>query len=96
VLPANAEEVAEGDLALVFLISSCFHVNNEGFPVVGYLAEQLAENLDCLVLVHFLMQHAEVLIVLRRLPALIVVAAVNLALLRLVLAEIQPFGREHL
>ena len=42
------------------------------------------------------MKNAEVLIVLGWLPALLVVAAVDLALLWLVLPEIEAFGGEHL
>jgi hypothetical protein len=42
------------------------------------------------------MKHAKVLIVLGWLPALVMVAAVNPALLGLVLSKVKTFLREHL
>jgi len=45
---------------------------------------------------HFLVDIAVVLVVLRRLPALVMLATVYFALLGLVLSEVQAFLREHL
>jgi len=96
VLPADSEEFAKRDLTLVFRVGCTFHICNECFPVLADFAEELAENLDGLVLVHLLMEHAKVLVILGWLPAFFMLATVDFALLGLVLAEVQSFGWEHL
>ena len=71
-------------------------VVDEVLPVLTNFPEELCENLNRLVLMHLLVQHAEVLVVLGGLPALIVMAAVDLGLLGLVLSEVEAFSWEHL
>ena len=91
----NVHESLEDDLTLVILISCCLDIINEDGPVFTHLFEHFGEYINSNVLMHLLMEHAEVLVVLGRLPAFLVVAAVYLALLKLVLTEVKSFSWEH-
>ena len=89
-------EVLEEDLALVFSVGYLLHRVDETAPFPADLPVDLGEDLDGLVLVHLLVDFAVVLVVLSRLPALVMLARVHLALLGLVLSEIEALLWEHL
>jgi hypothetical protein len=63
---------------------------------VADLSEDSCKDLNSLIVVELLVEYAEVFIVCNWLPALILVASVDVALLRLVLSEVQALLREHL
>lgn len=81
-------EKSEYDLRLVIGVSLNLQVGNEVFPVLSYLSEQLREDLNGLILLHFLMENAEVHVVFRRLPALVKMTDVYFCLVNLVLTEV--------
>lgn len=76
------------DLALVVRVCVVLDGLDELGPLGAELVENLSVDLDGLVLVHFLVEHAEVLVALGGLPALVVLAHVRFALLGLVLSEV--------
>lgn len=83
-------------MRLVLFHRCRFKVFNEFFPAFIDFFEDFGENGYCDVLVHFLMEDAEVLTVLGGLPAFLVVAVDLLADLLLVLSKVESLCREHL
>jgi hypothetical protein len=69
---------------------------NKFIPIFANGFENFGEKFQRFILMHFLMHLTEVLIIFCGLPALFVLAAVDLALLRLVKSEVKAFGGEHL
>ena len=88
---ADFDEVFKEDLATVVRLRSLFQLLNEDSPVTSNFVEDLSEQLNGLVLVHFLMQRAVVGVTLGGLPALFMLAAVNAQSSWLVLSEVKSF-----
>ena len=84
------------NLAFVIWVSVLLDAFDKFSPFASELFKNLCVNLNGLIGVHLLVEHAEVLIILGRLPTFVVKADVDLALLRLLLPEIETFGRKHL
>ena len=83
------------DLTLVVLIGTLSQFFDELSPELAKLSEHTGEDFYGFVLVHFLMENAEVLVVFGGLPALIMLTTVNLTLLWLILSEIEALRWEH-
>jgi len=60
----------------------------EEYPVLADLSEYLREKLNGLILVHLLMNFAEILVIPCGLPTLIVITTVDFAFLGLILSEV--------
>jgi len=88
-------ELRHENLTLVVRVSQVFHCLDELLPSFANAVEQLGEDLKGLIRVHLLMQQAEVLVVLGRLPASIVLTRYYLLLGFDVLSEVEAFHREH-
>jgi hypothetical protein len=91
----NFTKLFEIDLAFIISISVIFYRFYEFNPFDSKLLENFRINLNCLILMHFLVNNAKVLIVFGWLPALLVVANIYFLGLRFVLSEVQPFCWEH-
>jgi hypothetical protein len=95
VLLTDFLENPKNDLTLVIFVRVGFDIIYKLLPIPTYFPKQFCESLDGIVRVHFLMENAEILVVFGWLPALFVMTAINLGLLRFILSEIKTFSWEH-
>jgi hypothetical protein len=69
---------------------------NKIIPIFANGFENFGEKFERFILMHFLMHLTKILIIFGGLPALFLLAAVDLALLRLVKSEVEALLRKHL
>lgn len=91
-----SHEIIKDYLTLIILVSQRFNFCDELNPFLSNLLKHACKNINGKILMHLLMEDAEVAIVFGWLPAFLVMAAVDLTLLELILSKIETFSWEHL
>lgn len=95
-LLADLNEVIDEDLTFIIWVGCLFETLNKAHPLSTYFLEYFAKYFECLIVVQLLVKHTKVLILRYWLPALVMMAAVDLTLLGLVLSEVKALLRKHL
>ena len=94
-LGQNFSKGGQKYLTLIVFCGSLFQLGNHLRPLLSNFVEAFCEYFDSLILMHFLMDNAEVLLAQRGLPALRVSAVLDLDDLLFVLSEVETLCREH-